>query len=78
MTGKYNIVIGLLALSFYMMAGLMLIYFYDVSLHDDLYIQGHQADKSSQIALMVGFMFPVLNIITGIILLRFAFREKAK
>lgn len=78
MTGKHNIVIGLLALSFYMMAGLILIYFYDVSLHENLYIQGYQDSKSSQVALMVGFMFPVLNIITGLILVRFPFSEKAK
>ncbi len=78
MTGKHNIVVGLLALSFYMMAGLMLIYFYDVSIHDNLYIQGYQDSKSSQVALMIGFMFPVLNIIIGLILVRFPFKEKAK
>ena len=78
MTGKQNIIGGLLAMSGYMIIGLLFLYFYDFTIHENLYEIDNIVGKASEILVMIGFMFPVLNIIIGLILMRFHFAESSK
>jgi len=78
MTGKQNIIGGLIAMSGYMIIGLLFLYFYDFTIHENLYEIDNMTGKASEILVMIGFMFPVLNIIIGLTLLRFPFAERSK
>lgn len=78
MTGKQNIIGGLIAMSGYMIIGLLFLYFYDFTIHENLYELDNITGKASEILVMIGFMFPVLNIIIGLVLMRFPFGERAK
>jgi len=78
MTGKQNIIGGLIAMSGYMIIGLLFLYFYDFTIHENLYQIDNITGKASEILVMIGFMFPVLNIIVGLVLVRFPFAERSK
>lgn len=78
MTGKQNIIGGLIAMSGYMILGLLFLYFYDFTIHENLYEIDKTTGKASEILIIIGFMFPVLNIIIGLILVRFPFAERSK